>query len=78
MPRAKTGCTYVLYTLVTKDALLKLQKLVDRAPDGIGRPLVVDALIKRAFRQKLPKIEVPIYKPHAKIKRKILKSVITA
>lgn len=74
MPRAKTGCNYVLYTLVSKESIEHLKTLVERAPKGVGRPLVMDAIIKRAVRQKLPRIKTPVYAPHKKVERKILKT----
>lgn len=76
MPRAKTGCDHILYTLVTKEALQVLTKLVARA--GCGRPLLMDALIKRAARQPLPRVRMPAYTPHRKTTHKVLKATARA
>ncbi len=78
MPRAKTGCNYVLYTLVTKESLEKLNEMAERARDKdgkkLGRPLLMDAIIRRAYRLPLPQIKAPEYSPHKRIPRKILKT----
>ncbi len=70
MPRAKTGCSVVLYSLLTPAGDKALKRLVAQAPKGIGRPLVLDAVIKRAAKQGLPKIVPPTYRPHVRVKRR--------
>jgi hypothetical protein len=72
MPRAKTGCFIVLYSTITKEGSDALEKMVKRLPDGISRPLLIDAILKRAAKQPLPKIAVPKYTPHKRVVRKTM------
>jgi hypothetical protein len=68
MPRAKTGCSTILYTSITPEASKLLTQQVKEA--GVSRPLYVDAMIKAQAERGVLKVEKPAYKPHKKVIRR--------
>lgn len=68
MPRPHTGLDTILYTRIDKDVFVDLNTWVaSEIEPGISRPMLINALLKKALQDPPKRVKPVLYQPGEKV-----------